>query len=203
MALGDSGTSYGICQWHLGRFMNLMAFCRSNDLDYNTLEGQLPYLKYELTHGYNGIYEFLRGVSDTEKGAYYAAYYFCMHFEVPDQTVARSEQRGNLAMNEYYGRNYDEVLAPDLPDETRELRGELIGLRYITASTFREEHVNEETLLEAMKRLGLDPSLLEQKTTRQIPMAFYAMGMEAEEETEGTVSETYAEAEFETESVME
>ena len=197
MALGDGGTSYGICQWHLGRFMNLMAFCRSRQLDYNTLDGQLPYLQYELTHGYNGVYEFLRGVSDTEQGAYYAAYYFCLHFEVPDQTVARSEQRGNLAMHEYYGRNYDEVLEKTEEEEKEQLRGELIGLRYITANTFREEEVNEETLLEAMERLGLDPALLEQETTRQIPLAVYAMGIapETETETEGETGFPAEEAE--------
>lgn len=43
LSLGDGGTSYGICQWHNGRFNNLISYCNGNGLDYNTLTGQLSY----------------------------------------------------------------------------------------------------------------------------------------------------------------
>ena len=46
---GDSGTSYGICQWHLGRKTNLINYCNQNNLDYHSLEGQLRFLQYELS----------------------------------------------------------------------------------------------------------------------------------------------------------
>ena len=109
LALGDSGTSYGICQWHNGRFTSLMSFCKARGLDYNTLEGQMKYLQWDLTHGYKGVYEMLLKVKDTKKGAYQAGYLFCYHFEIPDQVVARSKRRGNLAMTEYYNKNFTQL----------------------------------------------------------------------------------------------
>ena len=59
-AVGDGGTSYGICQWHNGRFSALMAHCGAKGLDYNTLEGQLSYLKQELSTGYLSVLNVLR-----------------------------------------------------------------------------------------------------------------------------------------------
>ncbi len=102
LAIGDSGTSYGVCQWHLGRLTNLMAFCNSRGLDYNTLEGQLAYLKHEFLGGYSGCYAQLLGVPDTPAGAHYAGWIMCVAFELPDQMDARGHQRGNLAQKNYY-----------------------------------------------------------------------------------------------------
>lgn len=106
LALGDSGSSYGICQWHLERFNALISFCNGNGLDYNTLKGQLAYLKFELENGYSGVLAYIKSVPDTAQGAYDAAYYWCMNFEVPNDTVNRSIQRGNLAMNEFYPQSF-------------------------------------------------------------------------------------------------
>lgn len=122
LALGDGGTSYGICQWHLGRFNGLIAFCNANGLDYNTLEGQLCYLKYELETGYAGVLSYLQKVPDTKEGAYDAAYYWCIGFEKPDDMHYRGVRRGNLAANEYYARDFmrpentsDESGAEEMP----------------------------------------------------------------------------------------
>ena len=104
-AVGDGGTSYGICQWHNSRFSALMAHCQSKGLDYNTLEGQLSYLEYELSTGYKSVLNVLKNVPNSEQGAYDAAYAWCMHFEVPADTVNRSIQRGNLA-REYFHREF-------------------------------------------------------------------------------------------------
>ncbi len=109
LALGDSGTSYGICQWHNGRFSSLMSFCKSRGLDYNTLKGQLAYLEWDLTHGYKGVYTLLLKMQDTEEGAYEAGYLFCYHFEIPDQVAARSIRRGNLARDEYFNKDFDQL----------------------------------------------------------------------------------------------
>lgn len=109
IALGDGGTSYGICQWHNGRFSHLMSFCRGEGLDYNTLEGQMAFLKEELENGYRGVYQALEQVEDTAEGAYEAGYLFCLRFEMPDQLHARSERRGNLARNEYYEKDYEKL----------------------------------------------------------------------------------------------
>lgn len=43
-------TSYGLCQWNGPRFESLKSYCAENGYDYQTVEGQLYYLKYELEH---------------------------------------------------------------------------------------------------------------------------------------------------------
>jgi len=130
-ALGDGGTSYGLCQWHNGRWASLVAFCRRSGYDPDTIEGQENYLKHELTGGYSAVYDRLLNVPDTADGAYEAAYYFCYHFEAPNQTEARSKQRGNLAKYEYYPRTYGEddcgsvikgIRETDVPDAAAMIR---------------------------------------------------------------------------------
>ena len=107
LALGDGGSSYGICQWHNGRFNNLISYCNGNGFDYNTVGGQLQYLSHELASNYPSVLSYVRNVPDTAQGAYDAAYYWCMHFEVPDHTAERAAQRGNLAKNEYFGKTFE------------------------------------------------------------------------------------------------
>lgn len=101
---GDSGSSYGICQWHNGRFENLKNFCDKNGYSWKTLEGQLYFLKYELetqksTTGY--ILDKLN-VPNTAEGAYTAAYNWCYYFERPSNKVAKSEARGETARDIYW-----------------------------------------------------------------------------------------------------
>ncbi len=101
---GDSGSSYGICQWHNGRFDNLKKFCNQNGYSWNTLEGQLYFLKYELetqksTTGY--ILDKL-DVPNTAEGAYTAGYNWCYYFERPSNKVAKSEARGESARDKYW-----------------------------------------------------------------------------------------------------
>ena len=142
MALGDGGTSYGICQWHLDRFRALISFCNGNGYDYNTVEGQLRYLKREFEGGYYGTYNYLLNVSDTAQGAYDAANYMCIHFESPDQAAARGAQRGNLAMNEFYKNTFEEDKVNPL-SVIRSVRSQIA-------------HKHEETVKEAMYFTGAD-----------------------------------------------
>lgn len=101
--IGDSGTSYGICQWHDGRWDALKSFCNANGFDWKSLTGQLYYLKYELSSDYySHILSYLRDVPNTVQGAYDAAYYFCYWFEVPADRVTSSQSRGNLAKSSYW-----------------------------------------------------------------------------------------------------
>ncbi len=102
LALGDGGTSYGICQWHNERFSRLMSYCGGLGLDYNTVEGQLAYLENELSSSYANVLNYLRSVPDTADGAYNAGYYWCVYFEAPSDVYSRAAQRGNLARYEYY-----------------------------------------------------------------------------------------------------
>ena len=101
-AIGDSGTSYGICQWHAGRYTNLKNWCAANGLDYTTLDGQLWYMKHELETSYSAVLSYIRGVANTADGAYNAAYRWCLKFEIPANTEATSQKRGNIARDTYW-----------------------------------------------------------------------------------------------------
>ncbi len=127
-ALGDGGTSYGICQWHEGRFSSLISYCNSAGYDYNTLDGQLAYLSQELHGGYANVLNHLLSVPDTAEGAYDAAYYWCVHFEAPSETYARAAQRGNLAKNEYYPLDLRDV-ETDAESEAEQSRQTVADIR--------------------------------------------------------------------------
>lgn len=101
---GDSGTSYGICQWHNTRFTNLKNWCSKNGKDYTTLDGQLWYLKYELEKSYKSVLTALQAVANTAEGAYEAGYVWCKKFEIPADTENASIRRGNLAKTTYWSK---------------------------------------------------------------------------------------------------
>ena len=101
---GDSGTSYGICQWHAARKSRLFNWCDKNGLDHSSLAGQLYFLKYELETYYPSVNRYMKGVSNDSDGAYDAAYYFCYNFEAPANKASKSASRGNSAVNTYYPR---------------------------------------------------------------------------------------------------
>ncbi len=105
-------TSYGICQWHAGRFTKLKEWCANNGFDYTTLTGQLNYLKYELKNSYSSVWNRLTGIANTAEGAYDAGAYWCARYEVPAgygywsngvlYYGTTSVARGNSAKNTYW-----------------------------------------------------------------------------------------------------
>ena len=104
-ALGDNGTSYGICQWHLSRWDRLKEYCGNNGYDWTTLVGQLHYLHYELVNYYKTrVWDKITAVPNTADGAYTAGYTWCYNFEVPADTENVAKYRGNLAKNTYWPR---------------------------------------------------------------------------------------------------
>ncbi len=95
--------SGGLCQWNGGRFSNLIQYCKSNDLSYLSIPGQLSYLKYELQkQGFTHIYKYLKNVSNSAEGAYNAAYYWCYYFEIPSNRAARATSRANASVSKYW-----------------------------------------------------------------------------------------------------
>lgn len=110
--VGDNGTSYGICQWHNERLSNMKSYCNRNGLDWESLEGQLYFLKYELSTnksdtGY--ILDKLKGIKNNADGAYEAGYDWCYYFERPANKTSKADSRGTKAMNTYwpkYGAGY-------------------------------------------------------------------------------------------------
>lgn len=106
---GDNNTSYGICQWHNSRFATMQNWCNDNRYDWKTLEGQLHYLKKELSvndssYLYNGktISNYLKTLSNTADDAYEAGRYWCYYYEVPAEKELVSVARGNNARNIYW-----------------------------------------------------------------------------------------------------
>lgn len=101
-ALGDGGTSYGICQWHNSRWDRLKNYCSQNNLDSTTLDGQLSYLVWELQNNYPSVYNKIVSVPNTAQGAYDAAYEWTVHFEIPANKEQSGQNRGNTAVNKYW-----------------------------------------------------------------------------------------------------
>lgn len=105
---------FGICQWTntprgstTGRRSNLVNWCTSNGFNYNSLIGQLNYLKYELYsdkfHYYKKVTQELLKEPNTAVGAYNAGYLFCYRFEVPaGYNTGVSNQRGAMARDKYW-----------------------------------------------------------------------------------------------------
>lgn len=102
-ALGDGGTSYGICQWHNSRWTNLKNYCSSNNLDASSMDGQLSYLVHELKTSYPGVYNTLQNVPNTKEGAYQAAAKWTTDFEIPANKESVAVTRGNTAQSDYWG----------------------------------------------------------------------------------------------------
>ena len=92
-AYGDNGTSYGLCQWHNERWFNLIDYCDANGLDWQTAEGQLYFLKYELENNYSYLLSFLQSCDDART----AAYEFCIQFERPADTFVAGNKRADIA----------------------------------------------------------------------------------------------------------
>lgn len=95
--------SGGLCQWNGSRFRNLKNFCYQRGYNYLSTQGQLEYLKHELTKKtYKHIYNYLKSVPNTAQGAFDAAYYWCYYFEIPASRISKSNSRGSTARNKYW-----------------------------------------------------------------------------------------------------
>lgn len=103
-ASGDSGSSYGVCQWYSTRKARLLNWCEGKNLDASTLYAQLCFLKYELETYYPSVNRYMKNVENSAQGAYDAAYYFCYHFEAPANKASKSASRGTSAKNIFYPR---------------------------------------------------------------------------------------------------
>lgn len=144
---GDGGDSYGICQWNLSRFTNLKNFCNKNGYDWKSLNGQLYFLKYELSNnksdtGY--ILDKLKKVSNTAQGAYDAGYDWCYYFERPANKAAKSESRGAKARDKYW---------PDYKNIT--VSGSSSGNSASTAPTYTLGDVNNDGKVNSLDALKI------------------------------------------------
>lgn len=102
-AVGDYGTSFGLCQWHNERGSNMKAYCSEYGGNWETnLNGQLGYLMLELqnptymrdaTLGFN-LKGALLQIPNTDTGVRAASNLWLKHFERPtDQGSSVQETR--------------------------------------------------------------------------------------------------------------
>ena len=94
-AIGDNGTSIGICQWHAGRYKALMNYCKNR---YKTVECQLDYLLYELHNGEKNSFKVLQSKSS----AYQMTTKFCQVFERPAGGATSCNRRANNFSAKFY-----------------------------------------------------------------------------------------------------
>lgn len=104
---GDSGSSYGICQWHNDRLTALKNYTE----EWDTLQGQLEYLHYELRTNYPSLWSSLKSAGNDANGAYQTAYDWCIIFERPANMYNLAVSRGNLAKDTYWPR-YSGAIIP-------------------------------------------------------------------------------------------
>jgi murein DD-endopeptidase MepM/ murein hydrolase activator NlpD len=99
-AVGDQGSSYGIAQWHAGRWDNLNRFAKNSGLDPSSLDAQSQFLMHELNKkGYSGL---MSTLTNPNVSAYDATAAFMRTFERPanqsDTAVAGRYDRGQAAL---------------------------------------------------------------------------------------------------------
>ena len=94
-ALGDSGTSIGLCQWHAGRYNALKNYCKER---YKTVECQLDYLLYELRNGEKNSFKILQ----SKNTAYQMTTKFCQSFERPAGGATSCNRRANNYSAKFY-----------------------------------------------------------------------------------------------------
>ena len=95
--IGDSGASFGICQWKEERLEQMHQFCRENNLNPDEIETQLMYLMYELENAYPGLYGLLCSSTNSAPGAAQAARDFCLYYEAPSDPETASMNREIIA----------------------------------------------------------------------------------------------------------
>lgn len=96
-AKGDSGTSYGLCQWHKSRWDRLRTWCETNGYSQSELTAQLRFLIYEFDKFYSKHWQNILSQENTEDGAAEVAYIMCVKYEIPANKEQSGKKRGETA----------------------------------------------------------------------------------------------------------
>ena len=89
-AVGDHGTSFGLCQWHNARGTAMKSAVPNWETN---VSGQIDFLWNELNSSYQSTLEALKSASNTEAGAKQAADAFVRKFEQPGDIDNQSAKR--------------------------------------------------------------------------------------------------------------
>lgn len=102
-AVDETGNFFGLCQWSRARWVDCFNFCQENELDRFSVEGQLAFLRFELSGEYEWIYlYFLLNAEDSEDGAQVAQFEFCASFEAPLDVDWEQVYRSKLVAEVYW-----------------------------------------------------------------------------------------------------
>jgi murein DD-endopeptidase MepM/ murein hydrolase activator NlpD len=104
--VGDSGTSYGLVQWHASRWTNLKQYCAKNNLDPASVDGQLEFLWHELKNNSElGLLKLKNQTNPRDAAEVFAKYY--------ERPANISPDRMNNAENYYneYTKNVADKIA--------------------------------------------------------------------------------------------
>jgi len=98
-AIGDSGTSVGLVQWHASRMKSMQSAVGA---DWATnVTGQLEYIWTELNSGYKGVLNRLQQIPDTAEGARQAVQVWVEKYEIPQDIPGATKTRQGY-VNGYY-----------------------------------------------------------------------------------------------------
>ncbi len=75
------GSYHGLCQWGGSRWSACQSYCSKNGYNYNSVNGQLAFLVYELKNNYSGTYNSMLKVPNTTDGVYQAENIFRVNYE--------------------------------------------------------------------------------------------------------------------------
>ena len=98
--LGDNGTSFGLCQWHLSRWDALLNYANKRLLNAKTIECQLDFMIEELNY-YNIVNTLIYNNSNSIDDAYNIADVFCKYYEIPADKINKGRERGFYARKLY------------------------------------------------------------------------------------------------------
>ena len=93
-AIGDGGTSIGLCQWHAEEYTRLSNYCGNRMY---TTECQLNFLLNELKNYRKKSYGYIL----ENHSAYEMGRQFCYDYEMPAASQTTCPQRGDIAKNTY------------------------------------------------------------------------------------------------------
>jgi hypothetical protein len=91
-ATGDNGKAFGLAQWHPDRQAAFKQFA-GHDIRFSTLDEQLGFIQYELTHGEKGAGDALRNATTAEE----AGSIISKRYERPADVEGQASKRGALA----------------------------------------------------------------------------------------------------------
>lgn len=91
-ALGDNGTSFGIAQWHKGRWDKLKKWSKDNGVSPESFDSQLKFLWWELNNSENKALSELRKTETPEDAAFAFAKYYERPSEIAQKRMDYAQQ---------------------------------------------------------------------------------------------------------------